>query len=92
MRMGTISRKIEVDDTTAAALESRAAEQGLTVPELVAELAQIASEPVVLADEEMAEMDRLWETTKDADLVQHGEVAKWLQTWGTPAFKPWRDR
>lgn len=90
--MGTITRKIEVDDATAAALESRAAEQGLTVPELVAELAQSAAGPVVLADEAIADLDRLWDAAKEADLIQHAEVAKWLQTWGTLAFKPWRDR
>ena len=90
--MGTITRKIEVDDATAAALESRAAEQGLTVPELVAELAQGAAEPVVLRDDEIAELDRLWRTAKDDDLVPHADVVRWLQTWGTPAFKPWRHR
>jgi predicted transcriptional regulator len=90
--MGTITRKIEVDDATAAALESRAAEQGLSVPELVAELAQSAAEPLVLADKEIAELDRLWSAAKDDQLVPHTDVVRWLQTWGTPAFKLWRER
>jgi hypothetical protein len=24
--------------------------------------------------------------------VAHEDVARWLETWGTPAFKPWHDR
>jgi len=90
--MGTTRRKIEVDDATATALENRAAEQGLSVPELVAELAQDASEPAVLPDEDIIELDRRWEAAKNDDLVAHADVARWLQSWGTRAFKPWRDR
>ena len=37
--MASTKRRIEVDDATATARESRAAEQGLSVSELVAELA-----------------------------------------------------
>jgi predicted transcriptional regulator len=90
--MATTNRKIEVDDVTAAALESRAAEQGMSVPELVAALAQSASDPVTLPNDDIAELDRRWETAGEGGLVAHADVARWLQTWGTPAFKPWRDR
>lgn len=90
--MGSVTRKIEVDDATAAALESRAAEQGLTVPELVAELAQGAVEPVALGDHTIAELDGLWEATEAGDFVEHRDVVRWLQTWGTPGYKPWRER
>jgi hypothetical protein len=24
--------------------------------------------------------------------VPHAEVVRWLETWGTPAFKPWHER
>jgi hypothetical protein len=90
--MATTKRKIEVDDATAAALERRAAEQGLSVAELLADLAQGASDPVTLRDDDIAELDRRWETAREDGLVAHADVARWLQTWGTQAFKPWRDR
>ena len=40
------TQTIEVDDSTALVLQQRAAERGVTVPELVAELATIAVGPV----------------------------------------------
>ena len=40
------TQTIEIDDRTATALERRAAERGVTVPELVAELATFAISPV----------------------------------------------
>jgi predicted transcriptional regulator len=90
--MGTPQRKIEVDDATAAALENRAAEQGLSVSELVAELVQAAAEPISLPAEDLAELDRRWQAAANEGAIAHIEVAQWLRTWGTPAYKPWRDR
>ena len=90
--MANSKRRIEVDDATAAALESRAAEQGLSVPDLVAELVHEATDPVALPTTDIAELDRRWEATKAVPLVAHSDVVRWLQTWGTPAFKSWRDR
>jgi predicted transcriptional regulator len=49
--------------------------------------------PVVLTSEEVAELDREWAAIKAGEhTVSHEEVARWLQTWGTPAFKPWHKR
>ena len=62
------TQTIEVDDSTASVLKQRAAERGVTVPELVAELATIAVSPVA------------------------ADVVRWLQTWGTPAFRSWQNR
>ena len=89
--MGT-HRKIEVDDATAAVLENRAAEQGLSVPELVADLVHAATEPVGLPAEEIAELDRRWAAASKDGTIAHADVAQWLQTWGTPSYKPWRKR
>jgi predicted Rossmann fold nucleotide-binding protein DprA/Smf involved in DNA uptake len=62
---------IEIDDDTAMALKQRAAERGLSVPELVAELVTLEAQGSVAAND---------------------DVVRWLQTWGTPAFRNWRNR
>lgn len=41
----TTMRKIEIDETTAIVLERRAADRGLSVADLVAELTEYATEP-----------------------------------------------
>jgi len=52
--------KIEVDERTADVLQARAAELGVTVSELIAELATLDSEPIAVESEEIAELDRRW--------------------------------
>ena len=87
------TQTIEVDDSTASVLQQRAAERGVTVPELVAELATIAVGPVEVDAAEVAELDRRWKAFEAQDSVtSNDEVVKWLQTWGTPAFRSWRNR
>jgi predicted transcriptional regulator len=84
---------IEVDDGTASVLQQRAAERGVTVPELVAELATIAVGPLEVDAADVAELDRRWKAFEAQDTVtSNDEVVKWLQTWGTPAFRSWRNR
>jgi len=83
--------KIEVDERTADALQARAAELGVTVSELVAELAALDSDPVVVKPDEIAELDRRWKKVEEgAPTVPHARVVRWLRTWGTPDFRPWR--
>lgn len=87
------TQTIEIDDSTALVLERRAAERGVTVPELVAELATIAASPVEASVEEIAELDRRWAAFEAQDSVAStDQVVRWLQTWGTPAFRSWRNR
>ena len=84
---------IEVDEATAATLRTRAAEQGLSVAELVAEMTALQSAPVILPAEEIAALDRQWAAIKAGEAtVPHADVVRWLQSWGTPAFKPWHKR
>ncbi len=86
-------RKIEVDEGTAAVLERRAAECGLSVAELVAELAEFAAEPIDVSDEELAELDRIAAAAEEpGGTIPHEEVVRWLETWGTPSYKPWDSR
>ena len=85
--------KIEVDEQTADALQARAAELGVTVSELVAELATLDSDPIVVDSDEIAELDRRWNKTEAGQsTVPHERVVRWLRTWGTPRFRPWQDQ
>jgi len=84
------TQTIEIDDGTATALKRRAAERGVTVPELVAELATLAVSPV---EADVAELDRRWKAFEaQGSVAANDEVVRWLQTWGTPAFRSWRNR
>jgi predicted transcriptional regulator len=84
---------IEVDAATAARLRARAAEDGLSVSELVAGLTALAISPRALPDAELAELDAHWAAVKAGEpTVPHEDVVRWLDTWGTPAFKPWNER
>ncbi len=86
-------RTIEVDDTTAAALESRAAEVGLSVAELLAEIVAAGGAAAETTDAGVAGLGRQWAAVKAGDpTVAHDDVVRWLDTWGTPRFRPWNDQ
>jgi len=80
---------IDVDERTADVLRVRAAELGLTVPQLVAELATLESEPREADADELAELDRRYANATGGSRVPHEQVVQWLRTWGTPGFRPW---
>jgi predicted transcriptional regulator len=43
--------------------------------------------------DELAELERRWAAIEAGEAtIPHDEVVRWLETWGTPAFRPWRDR
>jgi predicted transcriptional regulator len=87
------TRSIEVDDDTAAALTQRAAERGVSVPELVAELMTLDAAAVAADAAELAELDSRWRSFEAQQTVADSEeVVRWLQSWGTPAFRSWRAR
>jgi predicted transcriptional regulator len=81
-------RTIEMDVATARALESRAAEAGLSVPELLAEMVAVEGASTKLPHTEIAELDRQWAAINAGEpTVAHDEVVRWLDTWGTPRFR-----
>ena len=87
------TQTIEIDDSTASVLKQRAAERGVTVPELVAELVTIAVSPAATDAGEIAELDRRWKAFEAQDSVaSNDDVVRWLQTWGTSAFRSWHNR
>ncbi len=87
--MTATKRTIDVDAATAAALESRAAEAGLSVSELLADMVARHSEPAEASPTELTELDRQWAAIKAGELtVPHADVVRWLDTWGTPGFRP----
>ena len=83
---------IEVDKHTADVLQMRAAELGVTVPQLVAEVATLDSEPRDAAAAEIAELDRRAARAAEGGRVSHDRVVHWLRTWGTIQLRPWRDQ
>jgi predicted transcriptional regulator len=87
------TQAIEIDDATANALRQRAEERGVSVPALVAELLALEAGPIRAGKDEIAELDRRWKTFEAQDSVaSNDDVVRWLKTWGTPAFRSWRDR
>ncbi len=91
--MTATKRTIEVDNATAAALETRAAETGISVSDLLAELVARQREPAEVSANELAELDRQWAAIKSGEpTVPHEDVVRWLDTWGTPGFKAWNSR
>jgi hypothetical protein len=91
--MNAPKRLIEVDEQTAIALEARAAERGLSVPDLVAEITALATSPELLSTDEVAELDRRWAAIEAGEAtVSNDAVVRWLRTWGSSAFKSWRDQ
>ncbi len=82
------TESIEVDSATASALKTRAAERGVSVSQLVAELV-----PLAIDDEAIAELDRRWAAVEKGGVtVPHAEVERWLKTWGAPDFRPWSEK
>lgn len=82
--------QIEVDERTAGVLQTRAAELGVSVSELVAELAMLESDPVAIEPDDVAELDRRWKAIETGGQpVPHDRVVRWLRTWGTDRFRPW---
>jgi hypothetical protein len=93
--------RIEVDEATALLLEARAAARGMTVAELIAELAgtreALSADLQVLRDagdgpwapEILAEdARRLADFHRTRQAVPWDDVRAWMQTWGTPHELP----
>ena len=91
--MNAPKRFIEVDEKTAATLETRAAARGLSVPDLVAEMTAGASSQEAPSMDNIAELDRRWTAIEAGEpTISNEAVVRWLRTWGSPAFKSWHDR
>ncbi|HEY7300742.1 MAG TPA: hypothetical protein VH684_22825 [Xanthobacteraceae bacterium] len=81
---------IEVDKATADRLKQCAADLGISIEEFLA--AVVAETGVARVDpDEIAELERRWAKVEaGAGTVPNEEVVRWLGTWGTPGFMPWR--
>ncbi|HLF12740.1 MAG TPA: hypothetical protein VJA26_16170 [Gammaproteobacteria bacterium] len=88
----SINVSIEVDKHTADVLQMRAAELGITVPQLIAELATLDSASREADADEIAELDRRSARATEGSRVPHERVVQWLRTWGTPRFRQWPDQ
>jgi predicted transcriptional regulator len=84
---------IELDEAAADALRLRAAERGVSISQLVTELVTLDAASSAIEPEDIAELDRRWAKVEAGTAtVPHDDVVRWLNTWGTPAFRSWRDR
>jgi predicted transcriptional regulator len=83
---------IDIDQHTADVLEARAAELGVTVRQLIAELAALDSTPREADADEIAELDRRAAAATPGSRVPQERVVQWLRTWGTSGFRPWPDQ
>lgn len=84
--------RIEVDKHTADVLQTRATELGVTVAQLIAELAALDSAPREADAAELAELDRRSAAATEGSRVPHDRVVHWLRTWGTAGFRQWPGR
>jgi len=93
MGMASRTRTIELDEATADVLQARAAERGVSVSSLVTELVNLDTAPLAVDSAEILELDRRWAAVEAGEpTVSNADVVRWLETWGTPAFKPWQAR
>ncbi len=84
MAMNASKRLIEVDERTVIALEARAAERGLSVPDLLAELTSLAISPEAASADDVAELDRRWVAIEAGEpTISNDAVVRWLRTWGS---------
>lgn len=91
--MNAGKRLIQVDERTAIDLEAMAAERGMSVSDLVAEMTALAASPEALSTDEVAELDRRWAAIEAGEpTISNKAVVRWLRTWGSPAFKSWHDQ
>lgn len=89
--MSPKTHTIEVDEATAEALRARSAEMGISVSELLAELAASENTPDGEAAEQLAELERRAHRADQTGAVPNDKVVRWLETWGTDRFVPWRN-
>lgn len=86
--MDSRRRTIEVDEDVAVALEKRAAEEDMSVSDMLA-ADYLDGQPlqirhVEIPPEEREELDALWEEWQaDRMGVPAEEVAEWMKSWGT---------
>lgn len=83
---------IEVDEATAEALRVRSAEMGISVAELLTELAASeAGVPNSSESDQLAELERRTRRADQSGTVDNAKVVRWLETWGTSRFEPRRN-
>jgi hypothetical protein len=91
--MNVKMRKIEIDNATAEALEARATAAGISVRELLAQMVAVDDAAAKLSSDEMADLDRQWAAVKAGEpTIADEDVVRWLDTWGTPGFRSWKEQ
>jgi predicted transcriptional regulator len=88
-----VTHTIEIDETTAAALEQRAKTRGQSVAEVVADLVASDLHVTEQTSAQIAELDRRRQRFgAQSKVASNDQVVRWLESWGTSDFRPWSSR
>jgi predicted transcriptional regulator len=91
--MSSKTQTIELDEAIVAALKEWADARGMTVPDLLAEFVRQERDPVQVDADQVAELDKRWAAIEGGQpTVPNEKVVRWLETWGTPAYKAWHEQ
>ncbi len=87
--MAVKTETIEIDWETARTLQERAAKR-TSVSQIVSELASADDDPPESDLSALAELERRWKSVQSGGrTISHDKVVGWLESWGTPKFRPW---
>lgn len=90
--MPAIPLKIDLPAPLADRLKAAAAETGESVEALVGRAVEAWLGDDAEDAAALAELERRWAAVEAGGAVSNEAVVRWLDTWGTPAFRPWRDQ
>ena len=84
--MATGRRLIEIEAAAAERLEAGAVRFGMSLSDYVLTLADDSGG----REGDLRELTQRLDATRDPQAaVDHVEVVRWLETWGTPAYRSW---
>jgi Ribbon-helix-helix protein, copG family len=84
--------ELRIDAATAAKLNARARARGVSVSDLLNELVEADATFDAADAASVRELDRRWAEAASEKTVANSDVAGWLNTWGTPAYRTWAKR
>ena len=85
-----LTATVTIDTDTAARIENRAGEIGVTPAQFVAELVRSEEGGDHVDSSVVEDLETRWaEVEAGGETIPHEDVRRWLKTWGTSDFKPW---
>jgi predicted transcriptional regulator len=85
--------KIDLPASLADRVKAAAAESGESVEALVGRALEAWLGDETEDTRSLAELERRWAAVQAGEkTVPNDAVVRWLETWGSPSFRPWRDQ